>query len=101
LIDVVAGPAEKNSPKHLKKQSGNLNDTRNLEGSRLGESGSQVPESKKAVGGTAEGSKGGNGFATGNPRLTEKVLNPHQKKAKGYATRSENGGADPSAGTQC
>lgn len=92
----AGGMSKKLAPEHKKGLELYHNeDTR----SNLGEMGSRgTSDSKKTAGGTFGGSVN---HAEGHPRLTEKVLGEKQKKAKDYATRSENGHADPSAGTQC
>jgi hypothetical protein len=89
-------PAEKNSKEALKKQSGNLNDARNLAASALGEHGSHVPANKLKVGGTAGGSEGG-AKAAGNPKNADrKNLGKVQRAALENHERRENSGEDTS-----
>jgi hypothetical protein len=80
----------KQAPEH--KKGLELYDNKDTR-SNLGESGSHgIPESKKSVGGTFEGSKGGASFAEGNPRLTSADVNPLQRAAQKEHERIENAG---------
>src|SRR5713101_418904 len=80
----------KQAPEH--KKGLELYDNKDTR-SNLGEGGSHgSPDSKKSVGGTYEGSKGGASFADGNPKLTSKDVNEKQRNAQKERERLENGG---------